>query len=734
MKIIFYTILELIIIVFLYSNAYPDWPDYDRALQYYKLAKFDSTIYYANKIVPTDSLYFYAQLLSGHTHLELDSLDKAKNIFESLLDFRHKREFIYNGIGLYYLYKAQKEKGIIKLINKFFSKDDLNKAKDLFSRAMHLNPEYLDAVINFNRVLIETDNKDEIQKALNNLGILGENNPNNLEILDLIGQAREKNGDRSGAIHEYQNILVKNSEYADANIRLAFIYLENEDYPLFSMYYLKGCETLINQRLIRRLLFDIIDILSNQDRQFINNHILDGNFFKYFWLERDPLPLTEENERLIEHYKRLEYARDHYSSADITGYDDRGKIYVRYGKPDDYYRSPSSADFSLETESWVYNIGNETYNFDFVDDGSGFMLTSDLSASITNPNLLMALSDLREMYARRSHLSNYYANIYRELLTLHPSTTAGANTDISGIIHRYAIQEESKRMKIPVSVYSLQLEGTDLKYDFDTFKYFDYDQKKWYVDLFYGLQLNQLPVYFQNNVFNYELEEELLVNSSKYINYQNKKTQNILIVSKNEAANEYYVNKKTKLLEFGLNKLFLQLKTSESKKLRLVEKELNCPRIAEQLQMSDLLFSDDIHLWSTNDDSLFRKKSFYINPIPSRNFLKSRSIYCYFELYNISPGLNNKRIYDIEYRINEFKTGRNLSNLIADINPFSKEKKNINMVAIVNEMEFNSDHESVILSFDVSNLPIGTYEFTVKVSNPENKNSIQEKKLIQLIQ
>ena len=166
----------------------------------------------------------------------------------------------------------------------------------------------------------------------------------------------------------------------------------------------------------------------------------------------------------------------------------------------------------------------------------------------------------------------------------------------------------------------------------------------------------------------------------------------------------------------------------------MVEKELNCPRIAEQLQMSDLLFSDDIHLWSTNDDSLFRKKSFYINPIPSRNFLKSRSIYCYFELYNISPGLNNKRIYDIEYRINEFKTGRNLSNLIADINPFSKEKKNINMVAIVNEMEFNSDHESVILSFDVSNLPIGTYEFTVKVSNPENKNSIQEKKLIQLIQ
>lgn len=732
MKQILLFVSILLFFSFLYSQPNSNWSEYDKALRCYKLAKFDSTIFYLKNVDPSDSLHFYSQLLSGYTCLELDSLEKAKKVFESLLNFQNKRKFVYNGIGLYHLYKSQENKGIIKLINKFFSTDDLDKARDLFIRAMRLDPDYLDAAVNYNRVLIETGDKDKIQNALNNLMVLGNKNPDNLEILDLIGQAREKNGDSFGAIHEYQNILAKNDEYSDANIRLAFIYLKNEDYSLFSRYYLKGCERLVNQRLIRKLLLDIIDILSNKDKQFVDTHTLNGQFFRNFWQARDPFPLTEENERLVEHYKRLAFARDHYSSADITGYDDRGKIYVQYGKPDDYYRSPSSADFTFETESWVYMIGNETYNFDFINDGSEFVLNQDLSKAITNPNSMMALSDLQEMYARRSHLSNYYANIYRELLNLHPSSLVGANVGISSIMNRYVTPELSKRVNLPVSVYSVDLKGEDLKYDFDTFKYFDNNQNQWFLDIFYGLKLSQIPLSFRDNVFKYEFQEEWLLTSSKNINYMNKKTEKISVILKNEATNEYFVNKKTEPLDFGLNKLFLQIETEEPKRLRIIEKEIACPRLFNQMQMSDLLFSDNIHLYSTNDDTLFRKKNYYITPVPSRNFINSQPIYCYFELYHISPGLNNKRIYNIEYRINEFNSGRNFSNFIADINPFSKEKKQTNMIAIVNEMEFNSDHESVILAFDVSNLPIGTYEFTVKVSSTDKEQSLEERKLLQL--
>ena len=57
-------------------------------------------------------------------------------------------------------------------------------------------------------------------------------------------------------------------------------------------------------------------------------------FWQAFWNERDANPTTIENERLVEHYRRVMYARIHFSEKQYP-YDRRGEIYVRYGEPDD---------------------------------------------------------------------------------------------------------------------------------------------------------------------------------------------------------------------------------------------------------------------------------------------------------------------------------------------------------------------------------------------------------------
>ena len=56
--------------------------------------------------------------------------------------------------------------------------------------------------------------------------------------------------------------------------------------------------------------------------------------WRTFWNERDSNPATIENERLLEHYRRVMYARIHFSETQFP-YDRRGEIYVRYGEPDD---------------------------------------------------------------------------------------------------------------------------------------------------------------------------------------------------------------------------------------------------------------------------------------------------------------------------------------------------------------------------------------------------------------
>lgn len=105
-------------------------------------------------------------------------------------------------------------------------------------------------------------------------------------------------------------------------------------------------------------------------------------FIEQFWLRRDPTPDTEENEFREEHYRRIQYANEHYA-AGIPGWrTDRGRIYVVWGPPDEtethasggnYQRDPSEGGGSTSTvpfERWRYRylegIGNEVV-IEFVD-------------------------------------------------------------------------------------------------------------------------------------------------------------------------------------------------------------------------------------------------------------------------------------------------------------------------------------------------------------------------------
>ncbi len=62
-------------------------------------------------------------------------------------------------------------------------------------------------------------------------------------------------------------------------------------------------------------------------------------YVRRFWQRRDPDILTPVNERVIEHYRRVWYARMFFSKK-ISPWDRRGEVYIRYGEPD--YRSRSS--------------------------------------------------------------------------------------------------------------------------------------------------------------------------------------------------------------------------------------------------------------------------------------------------------------------------------------------------------------------------------------------------------
>jgi GWxTD domain-containing protein len=86
--------------------------------------------------------------------------------------------------------------------------------------------------------------------------------------------------------------------------------------------------------------------------------------FLEFWRRRDPNPSTPRNERLEEHYARVEYANKNFKHY-IDGWrTDMGMVYIIFGSPNNVDRHPFDID-SKPYEVWTYYDMN--YSFVFVD-------------------------------------------------------------------------------------------------------------------------------------------------------------------------------------------------------------------------------------------------------------------------------------------------------------------------------------------------------------------------------
>src|ERR1700730_10691185 len=69
------------------------------------------------------------------------------------------------------------------------------------------------------------------------------------------------------------------------------------------------------------------------------------HFIEIFWDLRDTDPDTQENEYKDEYYQRMAYANEHFSSGKPGWLTDRGRIYLKYGKPDEIESHPAGGHY-----------------------------------------------------------------------------------------------------------------------------------------------------------------------------------------------------------------------------------------------------------------------------------------------------------------------------------------------------------------------------------------------------
>ncbi len=137
-----------------------------------------------------------------------------------------------------------------------------------------------------------------------------------------------------------------------------------------------------------------------------------------FWYIRDVMPATEANERLIEHYGRLNYARKKFPSLSSPGYDARGRIYIQYGPLDEEVvdTMPGGAD---PFETWAYYKFGAPVTFDFVRKGLTYRLALDVDEGIKfTKRPLACIETLYERVLRRASLSPAYSTVFMELTNI----------------------------------------------------------------------------------------------------------------------------------------------------------------------------------------------------------------------------------------------------------------------------------------------------------------------------
>ena len=181
-----------------------------------------------------------------------------------------------------------------------------------------------------------------------------------------------------------------------------------------------------------------------------------------WWRRQDPLPATTHNERLEEHLARVAFASHKYQSVeDERGFDDRGEVHVRLGRPS---RSKAItirttallidplASTLPDNELWVYKHVNYDAHYVFLRRSKnkpyelGYptdLVPTDLRNGRRKTPLLLGV--LEEIYAQLALEHGSYGKHYDEIanyLTLPPHNAHPPHLFAQRVIERAFVEDQ----------------------------------------------------------------------------------------------------------------------------------------------------------------------------------------------------------------------------------------------------------------------------------------------------
>ncbi|MFC1493106.1 GWxTD domain-containing protein [candidate division KSB1 bacterium] len=482
------------------------------------------------------------------------------------------------------------------------------------------------------------------------------------------------------------------------------------------------------------------DLIKNEDTAI-------GRNVNKFWVESDPVQTTPLNERLVEHWERIHYARQNYTLGknSVYGTDDRGLIFVKYGPPDqsitrklfenspEYIISPNVAQIVnykryQEITIWKYMNLSIERNVLFIfgeAENSGYGLRNGLDEFIPNsayrgftreipPGILLQMQaydqfrDFDPFFMQRFVEIQRQFNIYRYDSRM-----------LREVRDRFIQEDRSNPDKLwgPQELSELDLYINSIEVMFTQSRILDDDNNP---------RIAIAAMSYIENPLTTELEE--IVELSKIEKY----TLLHSLIIRDSLMNEIdrnseppaalFENTSSFIIDHTRDKKHFTLAVeifdpTRSRSLRESIESANMPYVGDRTfevpeplntDMEQLELSDLVTGYKVSDELL--NKNFPFPVIPGNEIPYGQNLQVYLEIYHLFLGSDNQAHYSIEFKVARAAETGLIARLRNRTNPEQ-------LLSQSYTLDSNSRTAKENIMFDISTLEPGNYEFEVEITD-----------------
>lgn len=429
--------------------------------------------------------------------------------------------------------------------------------------------------------------------------------------------------------------------------------------------------------------------------------------WRIYWASRDPDPSTEVNERLVEHYRRVLYARTHFSRGQHP-WDRRGDIYIRYGEPDDRQRvffadgnvppfpsGDNRVDVIRSTNPYRLNIGTGGLS-----SGTGIAFKTESWVYVPYGLELMFVDQMgRETYEFPLPL-----NEFGNLASYGPRQSANRLVDRVPEDYRFDFGEG------PI----------DLAIDVVTYK--DLDARTM-LDIAFSIPSAQLGHAGDGHGMISWLDGNFVVRDPDYrhVLKQGKVIgpieRPLSARSFDIASTIYQTSQMAASVVLGSYHSALTIRDRATDRIGIYKLPVTAANYTEDsLQLSDIRLASSIK--PTTESGSFVRHGLQIIPHPARTFRRDEPVFFYYEIYNLIQGESGDAHYRTQLTIaaND-KTKGFLGKFLSTIGRIISRKDDTESVVVVAEDETSGPDAYQYQSIELGDSPTGVYTLTLEITD-----------------